>query len=772
MVSLFPSASCFFFTRSFAAFSLTLLTLSFPLSAQIRRAAPTGGRLQGAVSEVSVSIDTVSVLDTLTGRVQSKAAQIRTVLPVAGARITLRGTRLGAVTDSAGKYAVKNIPSGIYDVAFSGDGYRTEIFPNIFIRASTDTVTEIDITLYPVASRSSEIVVTANRYEQKLKDVASSVSIVSEEFIVDRNSASLDEALRYTSGVSFSNSNINIRSSSGVSFGLGSRVQVMLDNVPFLTPDGGEARWDALPVDFIERVEVVKGAASTLYGSSALGGVVNVITKNKFETRTSALLYGGIYDSPRYDEWKWSSRTRTLSGFEVSHSETFGNLGAFVSLSRRLDESYKENFDFKRWRLFSKLAYTLSPAQSFSLTGSYADDYSGQPRNWLGLDRALSAADTVLRVYSDKLFLAPTFETRLNRAMELRTRGRYYRSRFSDTGGQSSSASIAGAEAQLLADLFKQAFVIAGADVSYSTVDANIYGGHQAFSLAAYLQNDFTLLDILRFTYGFRYDGLSVDGGKLEGQINPRVAALFPLNAVSSARASVGRAYRNATIAERFTTTAIGSGLTVVPNPALQAETSLNYEVGYALSSSQTLRLPLGWFISNISIDASLFWNEFRDLIEPRIQSSGAVQFQNVTSARITGLEVSTAVEFNRKAAVISLSYTRTEPRDLTAETYLPYRNRNLFYLSALFNAGIFSAEWNYRYLSRFDTGSRELVIAVPDADALTDAHISDVRLGARLPYSLTLGLIVRNLFNYNYVEQPASLAPLRHFLVQVRTAF
>src|SRR5207249_11340086 len=126
----------------------------------------------------------------------------------------------------------------------------------------------------------SPIVVTAGKREQSLQDVIASVALVSDSQIARRAVASIDEAVDRTPGVQFLNGQVNIRGSTGYVQGLGSRVLLLVDGVPANQGDRGGINWDLVPLEEVQRVEVAKGAGSSLYGSSALGGVVNVITRD------------------------------------------------------------------------------------------------------------------------------------------------------------------------------------------------------------------------------------------------------------------------------------------------------------------------------------------------------------------------------------------------------------------------------------------------------------------------------------------------------------
>src|SRR2546430_6251211 len=113
----------------------------------------------------------------------------------------------------------------------------------------------------------------------------------------------------------------NIRGSTGYVQGLGTRVLLLVDGVPANQGDRGGINWDLVPLEDVARVEVVKGAGSALYGSAALGGVVNVITREiptGFHARVRAL--GGAYGNPPFDIWKFRDYTGAQEGLDVTTS--------------------------------------------------------------------------------------------------------------------------------------------------------------------------------------------------------------------------------------------------------------------------------------------------------------------------------------------------------------------------------------------------------------------------------------------------------------------
>ncbi|MDX2127971.1 MAG: TonB-dependent receptor [Chloroherpetonaceae bacterium] len=741
-----------------------------------------GGTLRGTVTGVEIYADSIDRYDSTLSRYTRKLAKITRRYPLVGAKVQVKLTPFGGVTDSLGKFKIVGIPRGVYDLLFSAEGYKSHVFKQISVRL--DTITEVDNFLVENYNPSSEIVVTANRYEQRLQDISNSISIITQDFIENRNSISIDDALRYVPGVNFSNANVNIRSSSGVSFGIGSRVLTLIDNIPVMGPAEGDSKWDFFPTDFIDRVEIIKGPSSSLYGSSALGGVINLITRADYTPKTNITLYGGLYDGPRFESWNWANRTPLQSGLEIAHSNNFGRLSVYGSISRRYDDGYRENADFSRWRLFSKINYQLSDRESLSLLATFAEERRGNALFWESLDAPyrdglndidLNGNSIFSSLYSDKLLFSPIYSLKFSKTGELNWRNRYFQTKFFDSEGVSSNALQAGTEFQTTFSFARGFAVTMGAEGSYSNVESTIFGNHRSLGFGGYLQGDIPL-NIFIISYGVRYDGLRIDDGEWNGQFSPRAGVNGAVTENISLRFSLGRGFRNASISERFTVASAGA-LQIDPNPELQAESSTSFEGGLLFSNSN----PIEFFgiikLERYNVDASLFFTTYANLIEPRpaIQGSSGLRprftFQNITDAEILGTEIFFHSEYNRKSFELDVSYTHTNPRDLSNGGWLRYRNRRLFYVTARAHLSLISIEWNYRFISRFEANEPILNAIIPDAEATSDAHVNDFRLSAQTGIGM-FSLILRNAFNVAYVEQPALIASPRNIVLQFRTSF
>ena len=250
--------------------------------------------------------------------------------PIPGVNVILINTNFGAASDDEGDYQILNLPSGNYTIQFSAIGYEKFIKENIIIQNESIT---LDVVLNEVVIEADEVLVTAGKYEQKKSDLTVSTEIISGKEFSERNFSNLEDAIRYVPGVTMTEDQISIRGSNGYSRGTGSRALLAIDGLPFYTGDSGDIIWEMIPTLEIQKVEIIKGASSSLYGSSAIGGVINSITRDISEKPLTIFNgFYGVYDKPYYNEWDWSGERRPFNGLTLSHSNKLKNLDSIFLL--------------------------------------------------------------------------------------------------------------------------------------------------------------------------------------------------------------------------------------------------------------------------------------------------------------------------------------------------------------------------------------------------------------------------------------------------------
>jgi outer membrane receptor for ferrienterochelin and colicins len=688
--------------------------------------------------------------------------------PLVGASVYLSGTVRGTTTNASGEFRMAGIPAGTYTLVFSMVGYHRETMPDIRVEESKETLVNVALRQSPI--QTEQVVVTASKREQSLAEVPLSMSIMDSKELEQRNSLVIDDALRYISGVNMTGFQVNIRGSSGYSRGAGSRVLMLVDGIPFITGDTGELNFESIPVGQVDRIEVVKGASSALYGSNALGGVINVITKPIPETaETIVRTYGALYNEPSYDQWKWADNARFTNGQSISHARKVGDLGVSLFFSRQFDDGYRQNDYRRRYNFYMKVREDFSAANSLTLNFSMLYQYGGQFVYWRNLDSALIPPylQQTDNVKSMRYFVSGLYNDALADNFLLTTKFIWYHNDwgYETIRGIGRTESIADdLRAEVLSTiLLDQVHTLtAGVEGNFDIIGADIFGNRKIGGLALYAQDEMRFSEAFSLTVGARYDYQSLGLVEPGGQLNPKAAIAYRPGPGTSLRASFGRGYRVPSVAEAFITAGV-SNLTVVPNENLKPERSYSYEIG--------ISQMLGGFGS---FDFAGFSSDYDNLIEAGLFASGQdlmIQWRNVTKARVQGVETSLKLGFFDGNLTYTLGYTYVYPEDLTENDLLKYRPRHLFYTSARGQLGWLSAQADFRYISRVDRVDEELVDygIVPDGDARVAIFVTDFRLGAdfflgSLPLNVTLNL--NNAFQYNYVELIGNLMPPRTYVI------
>lgn len=710
----------------------------------------------------------------IVGSIAGKVTDAETKLPLSGANVTIRGTFIGTASDDAGEFRLLRIAPGTYTVVVSMLGYHRVAVDEVKVNAGEES--RIDVALKPTIIQTEQIVVTASRREQSLQEVPVSISTVTAQTLVDRNSITLDDALRYVPGVNFTQDQVNIRGSSGYSRGVGSRVLLLLDGAPYLTGDTGEISWEVIPVHQIERIEVVKGAGSALYGSSALGGVINVITKEATEgSEFRFRLFSGMYDNPRYKEWKWSPKRRFNSGILGTYGSRSGPLSYIVSLGRTVDESYRENDAYHRWNFYSKTKYDLSTYRSLSLSTNYLTRTHGNFFWWKSRREALRPDDEQRngKVASNRGNVTATYKEFLSDKLFYTVRFQYFGNFWRDDSlgrvNNVSASHLFHADAVATYELGTENFLTIGGSANYDVVHSNLFevlgikkAAPKGAGGALYVQDELRYGRAARLTVGLRYDNQKVSALAASSEISPKLGFTYNLSDATTVRASYGAGFRYPSIAEIFTETSVGIAA-LRPNLNIRSERSQSYEVG------GTHR-----FGEFVVFDAALFHTELQNLIEAGIYRDSVgyfVTFDNVVKARIDGGEIGLKTYWFGGAIWTDLGYTYIWARDQLRKTALKFRPRHLLHTSVGATAELFRAAMDFRYISRPETIDENLAGFVTHYDARVSIKVVDLRASYMLSdfgLPMQVGLNIRNIFNYHYVEVSGNLAPVRTFFLSI----
>ena len=191
--------------------------------------------------------------------------------------IALVGTTLGTTTDASGHYLLKNLPFGDYTVEVRALGYAPQRRRVSFRRGKT---VELDFEVSEAAVTMDQVVVSASRSERLKREAPSLVSVLDADLFEQAGAQTLAGGLTFQPGVRVENTCQNCGFPQVRINGLDGRYsQVLIDSHPLFSALTSVYGLEQIPANMIERVEVLRGGGSALYGASAIGGTINVITK-------------------------------------------------------------------------------------------------------------------------------------------------------------------------------------------------------------------------------------------------------------------------------------------------------------------------------------------------------------------------------------------------------------------------------------------------------------------------------------------------------------
>ena len=213
--------------------------------------------------------------------------------------VQVEGTALGCLTDESGHFYLKNLPEGELTIVFSMMGYETE---KRTVTLHRDTLIEMNVAIAETSFMIDNVVVTANKYETKQREVATIVNVIPPLIIESTTSNSMADVLNFQTGLrveeTCSNCGVPQIRINGLE---GQYTQILMDSRPIFSSLASVYGLEQLPAGMVDRIEVIRGGGSALYGANAIAGVVNIITKepsrNSFNiSNSSAFTQTGTYD--------------------------------------------------------------------------------------------------------------------------------------------------------------------------------------------------------------------------------------------------------------------------------------------------------------------------------------------------------------------------------------------------------------------------------------------------------------------------------------------
>ncbi|WP_312978422.1 catecholate siderophore receptor CirA [Atlantibacter sp.] len=536
----------------------------------------------------------------------------------------------------------------------------------------------LTLTLPVMAADNSEetMVVTASSTEQNLKDAPASISVITQQDLQRKPVQNLKEVLKEVPGVQLTNEGDNRQ---GVSIrGLSSSYTLILvdgkrvnsRNAVFRHNDF-DLNW--IPVDAIERIEVVRGPMSSLYGSDALGGVVNIITR-----KVGKSWHGSVTADTTIQEHR--DRGDTYNGqFFTSGPLIDDVLGVKVygSLSKREKDDQQPTSTGETPRIEgftsrdANVEFNWTPNQDHDIDFSYGRDRQDRDSDSLAKDRL--ERETYAIGHNGRWDLGNS---------ELRFYGEKLDNKDpASTGTITSESNTLDGKYVLPIGAINQLLTFGGEYRHDKLNDpVNLTGGNSsetsANQYALFLEDEWRIIDPLALTAGLRMDDHETYGDHW----SPRAYLVYNATDTLTVKGGWSTAFKAPSLLQLspdWTTGSCRGACEIVGSPDLKPETSESYELGLYYAGEE------GW-LEGVTASVTTFQNDIDDMINiDRTQSrtlapsySNFVGFNsdgepifryyNVNKARIRGVETELKVPFNDQWK-LTLNYTYNDGRDLSA---------------------------------------------------------------------------------------------------------
>ncbi|WP_299976638.1 TonB-dependent receptor [Desulfobacula sp.] len=564
--------------------------------------------------------------------------------------------------------------------------------------------------------RLDDIVVTATRKESSLKDAPASVTIIDQEEIKGSTADTADELLRNTAGIDIMGSHrcdsrgrqVSLRGVSDQG-----KTLILVDGVPVNGNWHGWVEWGQIPTDNIERIEIVRGPSSSLYGSSAMGGVINFITKKPekpFEA-VARISYGSLNTRSTYFN-VGGKNGRFGYGLSGKYATTDGYVAA------KEEQPYNIMNDYENSNFDSRLSYDFDEISTLSLNLSHSQSNIGRGTKYSNFDREINRGNITfnrdiknglgLRFVSyihnedwDVEFDKPPFYNYLNLVEDFDV----------PTYGASMQASYPLVEWNILTAGFE--FKQSGIDKKgvYQTVVRfdQTKGKQRYYSLylqdeAAFFNDSFLVNLGARQDWFESYDGSLIDTNPLNpidisyddkswDSFNPKLGLVYHATGNTTLRASIGKAFQAPSLPRLYTYMLRGPKQ-IWGNPDLKPETMISYEVGLDHN-----------FFDNLLVKLTLYEAQGDDFISTRTIGVNKVQFDNISEVQMRGIEAELRYDITDEISCQS-SYTfnesTIEKNDVDQSVVgnnLSYTPENKFSLGVIYNnPDLFKADVRLRY--------------------------------------------------------------------------
>lgn len=581
------------------------------------------------------------------------------------------------------------------------------------------------------------IVITPSRIDEKYEELPVNVSVVEAQAIEDSGATDICELLDRLPSVNIIDYGSDGSTKSVHTRGLsGSQVLTLLDGIPVNTPRDGVADFNKIDLNNVEKIEVLRGPASSIYGSSAMGGVINIITKDgRSFPKTMFKTKYGLFD------------TREVT---FAHGRDMGEFDYYFSHGTYKTDGHRKNSDYEYHNTNLKLGYT--PWADNCLTFGY-----GYYQSELGVLGPNSWEDVDDRQENWRENFDLTWKADLTRDSNilLKTYHNVVRLEFIENLAcddvDTQQTKTYGVDLQFTQRIFDSIRLTAGYNRQDCRLNSSTSDKHKYFLNAFYFEGEVDPWEGMKLYFGARYDDYSNFGDR----ISPSARFSWWLNDNFKLHGLYGHSFRAPTFNDLYWPRedwGIFGG--VEGNIGLSPEKAESFEVGVST-----------YFFKALWTDVTYFRNQVKDLIIWNPDANNWWRPENVSSAIIQGMELnSDFVMWERLKA--NLNYTLLYAKDKETKKWLIYRPRHQYKVNLNYKTKSgWTYDWAWRYVTKRFTIDDNL-------RSLSHYWVTDASVAKKFWDIWEFQISAKNLFDQDYEEEEGYPMPGTQVLTSLKCEF
>lgn len=619
-----------------------------------------------------------------------------------------------------------------------------------------------------IAEKLATITVTASQTEHDQKSAPATISVITQEDLAKRPVYDLADALQQSAGIHINTSSAYGRKEIKIR-GLDSDYTLILVNGrrvnsrDALTSNySNDFDLSSIPLAAVDRIEVVRGPMSSIYGADALGGVVNIILKKPSEQLETAFNYS--YELPTEGDDGAIHKASAYIGGSLIENKLLANLvlEGVDQQAWRSEQSIYKNTDAaekrKGFSILSNVSWLINDNQTLDIDLTHRSDDRKAVWNNYGLSFPTNIQEM------DRTSVGLTYSANWN---DINSRLRYYYENvdlmdnseiitnlYKKTGDiQQTNHTV---DAQLSGHIGEQHLVTGGAEFRKTELEhnQNLNGSASVNQTAFYLQDEWKL-DRLALTFAGRFD----DYDSFGSEFSPRFYSVYQVTDQFNLKGGIGKSFKAPSLSQSdptYSVLACRGMCQVVGNPDLEPETATSYEFGGVYENDQ-FYASLMYFDNDIK--NMIVSDGWRAGYRPKVMT-----YTNVHSASVKGIELESQYDVN-DALGMKFNYTYSDAKNKDTDKELDYSPRH---------TGNMALDWrvndalglnlNYQYI-----GSQMLYVpAISKSKKSDDYHVLGLSGQYQFNPSFTMQAGIKNLTNTKRDDVARSI----DYILMGRTAF